>query len=108
MLNFHRVAGIQLVANEQEAYRYWLRTVSACLEAEQAYGPHVVYRLRYTTLVENPESALRSLLDFVGELNSAKCLEPLSQGIYSSDVPPDFQSDDQPLFLRNRLYLTIT
>jgi len=24
MLNFHRVAGIQLVANEEEAYRYWI------------------------------------------------------------------------------------
>src|SRR5437773_11770825 len=25
MLNFHRVAGTQLVASEEEAYRYWLR-----------------------------------------------------------------------------------
>jgi hypothetical protein len=47
MLNFHRVAGTQLVANEEEAYKYWLRTVSACLTAERAYGPKVVHRLRY-------------------------------------------------------------
>jgi sulfotransferase family protein len=94
MVNFHRTTGIQLVANEEDAYKYWLRTVRACLKAEEAYGPDVVYRLRYTTLVENPESALRSLLDFLGEPYSAKCLEPLSQRINSSNVPPDFRSDD--------------
>jgi hypothetical protein len=94
MLNFHRIAGTHVVANEEEAYKYWLRTVRACLKAEEAYGPHVVYRLRYSTLVENAESALRSLLDFLGEPYSAKCLEPLSQRINSSNVPPDFKSDD--------------
>jgi hypothetical protein len=94
MVNFHRATGIQLVANEEDAYKYWLRTVRACLKAEEAYGPHVVYRLRYTTLVENPESSLRSLLDFLGEPYSAKCIEPLSQQINSSNVPPDFRFDD--------------
>jgi hypothetical protein len=94
MVNFHCATGIQLVPNEEEVYKYWLRTVSACLKAEEAYGPHVVYRLCYTTLVENLESALRSLLDFVGEPYSAKCLEPLSQRINSCNVPPDFKSDD--------------
>jgi hypothetical protein len=94
MLNFHRIAGTNVVANEEEAYKYWLRTVRACLKAEEAYGPRVVYRLRYTALVENPESALRSLLDFLGEPYSARCLEPLSERINSSNVPSDFQSDD--------------
>jgi hypothetical protein len=94
MVNFHRATGIQLVANEEDAYKYWLRTVRACLKAEEAYGPHVVYRLRYSALVENPESDLRSLLDFLGEPYSAKCLDPLSQRINSSNVPPDFKSDD--------------
>jgi Sulfotransferase family len=94
MLNFHRIAGTNVVANEEEAYKYWLRTVRACLKAEEAYGPSVVYRLHYTALVENAESALRSLLDFVGEPYSAKCLEPLSERINSSNVPPDFKSDD--------------
>ncbi len=93
MLNFHRIAGTHLAANEEEAYKYWLRTVRACLKAEEAYGPHVVCRLRYAALVENPESALRSLLDFLGEPYSAKCLEPLSERINSSNVPPDFKSD---------------
>src|SRR5215470_4823189 len=86
MVNFHRATGIQLVANEEDAYKYWLRTVRACLKAEEAYGPHVVHRLRYTNLVEKPESALRSLLDFLEE--------PYSQRINSSSVPPDFRSDN--------------
>jgi Sulfotransferase family len=94
MLNFQSIAGIQLVRSEQEAYQYWLRTVRACLKAEEAYGPRVVYRLRYAALVENPESTLRSLLDFLGEPYSAKCLEPLSERINSSNVPPDFRSED--------------
>ncbi|MGE5207956.1 MAG: sulfotransferase, partial [Alphaproteobacteria bacterium] len=94
MLNFHRVAGTHLVANEEEAYKYWLRAVRACLTAEEAYGPRVVYRLRYSALVENPESALRSLLHFLGEPYSAECLEPLAQRINSSNVPADFNADD--------------
>jgi hypothetical protein len=94
MLNFHRIAGTHVVPNEEEAYKYWLRTVRACLKAEEAYGPHVIYRLRYSALVENAESALRSLLDFLGEPYSAKCLEPLSQRINSSNVPDDFRSED--------------
>jgi hypothetical protein len=94
MVNFHLATGIQLVANEEDAYKYWLRTVRGCLKAEKAYGPRVVYRLRYTALVESPELALRSLLDFVGEPYSAKCLDPLSQRINSSNVPPDFKPDD--------------
>ena len=93
MLNFHRIAGTHMVPNEEEAYKYWLRTVRACLKAEDAYGPRVVYRLHYAALVENPESTLRSLLDFLGEPYSAKCLEPLSERINSSNVPPDFKSD---------------
>jgi Sulfotransferase family len=94
MLNFHRVAGTQLVPNEEKAYKYWLRTVSACLEAEQAYGPSVVYRIRYADLINNPESAMRSLLDFLHEPYTAKCLEPLGKRINSSNVPDDFVADD--------------
>ena len=94
MLNFHRVAGIQLVPSEQEAYRYWLRTVSACLEAERAYGPNVVHRIRYSDLIENSELAMRSLFAFLKEPYTAKCLEPLALQINSSEVPPDFRSDD--------------
>jgi hypothetical protein len=94
LLNFHRVSGAHLVANEEEAYKYWLRTVKACLKAEQAYGPHVVHRLLYSTLINKSESAIQSLLSFVGEPYSARCLEPLAERINSSNVPPDFKSYD--------------
>ncbi len=94
MLNFHRLAGVQLVPNEQEAYGYWLRTVSACLDAERAYGPNVVYRIRYADLMNNAELAMRSLLGFLEEPFTAKCLEPLTERINSSEVPPDYRSND--------------
>jgi hypothetical protein len=94
LLNFHHVSGRHLVVTEDEAYKYWLRRVKACLKAEQAYGPRVIRRLLYSSLVEDPESTIRSLLDFVGEPYSPKCLEPLAERINSSNVPPDFKSDD--------------
>lgn len=90
MLNFDRVAGIKLVANEHEAYSYWLRTVTACAEAERAYGPNVVYRMRYSDMIEQPESAMRSLLAFLSEPNALECLEPLAQHINTANVPIDF------------------
>jgi hypothetical protein len=93
MLNFHRVTGIQLVANEEEAYRYWLRTVKACLMAERAYGPSVVRRIQYAALIRDPEPAIRSLLDFIAEPYTDKCLE-LAQRINSSNVPDDFIAVD--------------
>jgi hypothetical protein len=94
MLNFHRVTGVQLAPNEQEAYRYWLRTVNACLEAERAYGPNVVHRIRYADLIDNAELAMRSLFAFLKEPYTSKCLEPLALRINSSEVPPDFNSND--------------
>ena len=109
MVNFHRVAGIHLVPNEEEAYRYWIRTVSECLQAEQAFGPSVVYRVRYADLLDNPESAMRSLFDFIGEPYEAKCLEPLGYRINSSDVPADFKSADpvpDPTVVRKAVLLS--
>lgn len=94
MLNFHQVAGTQLVRNEEEAYRYWLRTVRACVQAEQAYGPNVVRRIPYRELIDNPQSTMRSLLDFLSEPYNAMCLEPLVQRINSSNVSDDFKTDD--------------
>jgi Sulfotransferase family len=94
MLNLHRLAGVELVANEEEAYRYWLRTVKACAQAERAYGSSVVRRFAYHALIDHPESAIRSILDFAGETFSARCLEPLSCQINSSDVPSDFVAED--------------
>ena len=95
MLNFHHVSGQSLVANAQEAYSYWLRTVSNCLLAERAYGPNVVLRLRYSDLVNTPEAALRFVFSFLGESYAPECLKPLAQRINSSNVPPDFEIDDR-------------
>lgn len=94
LLNFHRVSGTHLVANEEEAYKYWLRRVEACLKAERAYGPEVVHRVLYSTLIQKPEFTIQSLLKFVGEPYSAACLEPLGERINSSNVPADFRCDD--------------
>jgi Sulfotransferase family len=109
MLNFHRVAGTHLVQNEEQAYKYWLRMVKACVQAEQAYGSEVVRRLSYTALVDDPERAIRSLLDFVGEPYCAECLEPLSRRINSSNVPPDFVAEDpatDPNVVQNAMNLS--
>src|SRR5436190_9588590 len=109
MLNFHRIAGTHVVANEEEAYTYWVRSVRACLKAEQAYGPSVILRLHYASLLDKPETAIRSLLDFVGEPYTAKCLEPLSQRINSSNVPADFTSQDpatDPVIIEEALRLS--
>jgi hypothetical protein len=91
MINFHRVSGVSLVTNEEEAYDYWFRAVSNCLLAEEAYGPDVVFRLRYSDLVDQPESSLRSLLNFLGEPFSARCLCPLQKRINSSNASYDFE-----------------
>ena len=94
LLNFFPGGGHRLVKNEQAAYEYWLRTVNCCVQAEQAYGPSVVYRLRYSDLIERSESAMRSLLTFLGEPYSSQCLEPLALRVNTSNVPDDFKADD--------------
>ena len=94
MLNFHRLAGVKLVVNEQDAYYRWYRAVTACLLAEQAYGPRVIFRLQYSDLVDQAETSLRALLNFVGEPYAAECLLPLREKINSSNVPGDFKLGD--------------
>jgi hypothetical protein len=91
MLNFHRLAGVSLVANEQEAYNLWFHSVSACVLAEQAYGPEVVFRLKYSELVDQPQDSLRALLGFLGEAFVPECIVPLKKRINSSEVPSDFR-----------------
>src|SRR5947209_4690010 len=94
MLNFHRIAGTHLVANEEQAYKYWFRTVKACVKAEEAYGPTVVHRIRFADLIKDREAAIRSVLDFLDEPYCAQCLDPLSERINSSNVPLDFTIGD--------------
>ncbi len=91
MLNFHRLAGVSLVDNEEHAYNLWFHSVNACLLAEQAYGPHVIFRLRYSELVNQPDASFRALLSFLGEPYASECLIPLQKRINSSDVPADFR-----------------
>ena len=95
LLNFFPDGRNRWVANEQAAYEHWLRRVNCCVEAEQAYGPEFVYRMRYSEIVERPEFGMRSLLDFLGEPYSAQCLEPLIQRINSSNVPVGFNASDR-------------
>jgi hypothetical protein len=94
MLHFHRLGGGSLVATEQEAYVYWLRTVNSCLLAERAYGPGIVFRLRYSDLIDTPKEALGKALNFLGEPFVAECLNPLQKRINSSEVPPHFKIGD--------------
>lgn len=94
LLNFTRTGGPAVVENEQQAYQYWLQTVRACFQAERAYGSHLVRRLEYSDLINNPELAIRRLLSFLNEPYEPACLEPLQTRINSSNVPPDFESSD--------------
>src|SRR6266700_6790746 len=94
LLNLFPDGQNRLVATEQAAYEFWLRRVTACLEAELAYGPSVLYRMRYSDLAVRSESAMRSLLSFLGEPYAAECLEPLAQRVNSSDVPADCNASD--------------
>ncbi len=89
LLNFFPDGKSRLVTGEQVAYEDWLRRVTACLEAEQAYGPDVVYRMRYSDMITHPESAMQSLLDFLGEPYAPGCLEPLTKRINSSTAQVD-------------------
>jgi hypothetical protein len=90
MMNFYRIGGRHLVANEQEAYEYWLRAVRACVQAEKAYGSKVIYRLRYSDLITNSKAAIRSVLKFLGEPYTAACLELLQEKINSSRISGNF------------------
>ena len=90
LLNFFPDGRHRLVNDEQAAYEYWLRRANACAEAEQAFGPEVVYRMRYVELVNQPEPAMHELLQFMGEPYAPECLEPLAQRINSANVPANF------------------
>lgn len=95
MLLFDVIAGVKLVQNEQDAYEYWLRCVRASLAAERAWGPGVVMRLHYDSLVSTPKAVLRRILEFLGLPWSDACLEPLQVRLNSSRVPKDFDPRDK-------------
>lgn len=94
LLNFRPDGPLAFVETEQQAYEYWLRTVQACVQAEQALGSQVVHRLRYEDLTHRPEWAIRDVLEFLGEPYMAACIEPLTNKINSSNVPENFRVSD--------------
>ena len=69
-----------------EAFEYWLRLVRACVDAEKAYGPEVVYRVCYDTLISEPQKTIRKILEFSNEGFSEDCLIPLEEKINTSCV----------------------
>jgi hypothetical protein len=94
LTHFSKQAASQLVKTEEEAYKYWLRTVRGCVAAERAFGSGVVQRVRYHDLVQAPETVLRRCLEFVGEVYTADCLIPLDVKINSSNPPSEFDPAD--------------
>ena len=71
LLNFFPDGRNRLVANEQAAYKYWLRKVNCGIEGEQAYGPkcrlpdalfryHRAARVRYALVTCFPRRIVRS------------------------------------------------
>jgi hypothetical protein len=94
LLNFFPDGKHRWVKNEEEAYQYWLRRVNCCVEAELAFGPKVVHRLRYCDFVQRQEAAMRVLLSFLGEPYNAQCLDPLAMRVNTSNVPADFNEHD--------------
>lgn len=94
LLNFRPDGHVTLVETEQQAYQYWLNTVQACMQAEQALGSKIIRRLRYDDLTQRPEWALRSVLEFLDEPFMPACIEPLISRINSSNVPENFCASD--------------
>ena len=90
LMTFEAVGGPRLVETEQEAYEYWLRTVSGCLEAERSFGTEVVLRIRYADLVRSPSETLGRCLDFLGEPFAETCLEPLRTRVNASKTPSEY------------------
>lgn len=72
-----------------EAYRNWLRLVSACYNAEQALGTGRMSRVGYDELVGSPADTFRRVLAFLAEPYAADCCLPLQEKINSSHVSPD-------------------
>ena len=84
LLAFRRSDGTPLVADADAAYAYWLRTATACIEAERALGPDIVHRVLHADLVADPGTALRGVLGFLGEEFDPTCVRPLQSRINSS------------------------
>ena len=83
------------------SYNLWFHSVSACLLAEQAYGPDI-YSDSLLRLSRSTRGSLRALVGFLGEPYAPQCLIPLQKRINSSNVPTDFrlgEPDTDPLVI---------
>lgn len=96
LLSFRSVAGFDIVEGERDAYDYWLRTVTAAVQAERALGAENVMRIRYDDLVAAPERTLRNCFKFLGEPFCPACLEPMSRIINSSKVASSTLPEENP------------
>ena len=94
LLILSRRNNLNLANSEQEAYEYWLRTVSASAQAERAFGSRVVLRVRYQDLIGKPKKTLTKCLTFVGETFHPDCQAPLATRINSSEVPVGWEPSD--------------
>jgi sulfotransferase family protein len=94
LLNFFPDSRNRLVANEQEAYNYWLRRVTACVEAERAYGPSVVYRVLYSDFTRSTGARHAIVARFPRGAIRCRMSRALVQRINSSNVPVDFDASD--------------
>lgn len=97
MVQLERLAGVKLVANEEEGYKLWMQFVQACVEAEKAYGPNEVCRLLYEDLIGEPEKSIRHISDFIGEPFAPQCLEPLKKRINSARAANESMESDPPV-----------
>jgi hypothetical protein len=92
-VNLVKLSSVPIVGSEQEAYAYWLRAVTACVDAERAFGSGTVMRIRHSDLAASPEQTLRRCLDFLEEPFSADCLEPVQTTINSTRVTGAWQHE---------------
>lgn len=84
MLHFEEVGGAALAADADHACEYWVRTVRACLDAEQALGSATVLRVRHADLSAHPRELMQRICTFLDEPFEPACLEPLAKRINSS------------------------
>ena len=65
----------------------WQRAVTACVDAERAFGSDVVLRVRRQDLVQQPEAELRRCLAFLEEPFDPACLRPFRPLTRSGEEP---------------------
>lgn len=86
----------------EQAWRAWYETTEQGLTLEQALGPDRVLRLRYRDLVDDPHTAVRRCLDFLGEASHSACTRPLADLVTDPDTATPTPTVDPALAGRAR------